>query len=44
MLEKQAQRDLDRKNDELFANQAANRISYMDDLDRKAKMKQQEVK
>ena len=34
MLEKQAQKELERKNDELYASQAANRINYMDNLDR----------
>ena len=44
MLEKQAQKDLDRRNDALFAENAASQVNYMNDLDRQASMKKQEVK
>ena len=39
MLEKQAQKDLDRRNDALFAENAASQVNYMNDLDRQASMK-----
>ena len=44
MLEKKAQKDLERRNDALFAEKAANQVNYMNDMDRQASMKKQEVK